>query len=60
MAEPKLTGEKTCSKCEKPKHVMFFDGDSSSSDGLRPDCKECRGKRKSPKKNVRGFREGGW
>lgn len=35
---------KTCSKCHIEKDESQFFKDSLQKSGLRPDCKECRGK----------------
>lgn len=63
MAEPKLTGFKICSKCEKAKPTLAFAADRSTSDGLRPDCRECQGKRQKNRdgeKKARRFQGDKW
>jgi Autographiviridae endonuclease VII len=40
-----LSRHKTCSKCEEVKPLHKFSRHAQSSDGRRPDCKECQARR---------------
>lgn len=42
MTDPKMTGTKTCSKCEKDLPVICFSVNRSHKDGLHNACRECR------------------
>jgi hypothetical protein len=39
--EPRLKGEKVCTKCDKSKPVICFAVQKDSKDGLRNECRDC-------------------
>lgn len=39
--EPRLTGTKTCSKCERELPVLCFSTAKDCKDGLRSECRDC-------------------
>lgn len=39
--EPRLTGTKVCSKCERELPVICFAVEAKHSDGLQSQCRDC-------------------
>ena len=56
--EPRLTGEKVCFSCKRPKPVLAFAVDKRNRDGLQGECRSCMAERhrhnpKTQEKKVR-------
>ena len=43
--EPRLTGTKVCRTCGEEKHVLAFNANRRSKDGLLGSCRDCRNKK---------------